>query len=168
MLFWLQLMQAKRRPPRQLSSSLSPPSCQNLPPPYIWQCSFTCNHPLGQLCSYKPGWKIPRLEMLQLTEVIGPGVGQGRLRDGGPGKVRRQQGARWWVPLQEDLKGEGSQKFLAAPANRASLRPLQKGIALLFPTQCPKIHSQKASCTKTKPLVISGQFWTPGILHTFH
>lgn len=27
---------------------------------------------------------------------------------GGPGKVWGQQGAQWWAPFQEDLKGEGS------------------------------------------------------------
>lgn len=38
---------------------------------------------------------------------------------------------------------------------------------LLFPAQQPKIHSQKASNTKAKPLVMSRQFWTPGSLHKF-
>ena len=66
-----------------------------------------------------------------------------------------------------ERRGLSSWSFPAAPSNRASLRPLQKAIALLFPTQRPKIHSQKASRTKTKPLVISRQFQTPGGLHTF-
>lgn len=64
-------------------------------------------------------------------------------------------------------RGLSSRSFPVAPSNRASLPPLQKVVALLFPTQHPKTGSQKAAQPKTNPLVISRRFRTPGSLHTF-
>lgn len=105
----------------------------------------------------KGNCEVGRLGRLQAAASSGTRQALGRARSSVVGPVSGRP----------ERRGLSSWRFWAAPSNRASLQPLQEAIALLFPTRCPKIHSQKASCTKTKPLVISRRFRTPGSLHTF-
>lgn len=155
-------MQAERcLPAPQPSSSWSPPCCQNLPPLYIRQGSSTC--PPSASCLQTS--RVERTAIRNASaEVTRAGWGGCELQRGG-GPARSSVVGP--VSGRAERRGLSSRSFPVAPSNRASLPPLLKVVALLFPTQHPKTRSQKAAQTKTNPLVISRQFRTPGSLHTF-
>lgn len=175
MLCWLQLMQAKKW------AVITPSSPQVLPELvttflskftllHIWQSSFTGNCALSQLPSYRPGWEIPWLEMLQLPKVIWPGAGQGKLwswqadeaaileQAGGSGKIWGQQGAHLHpVSGRPERKGLSPRSFPAASSNRTSLRPLQGTLLCCFQHNSQK-YTAKKLYTQRQKLLHRGNF----------